>query len=146
MSTLMLRLAGSRMNDAMSSSSDSAIAETVATSRTWPLTPLLNDATSLAMRSIVNSTVRACSSSAIPAGVGSTPRRERSSSGVPRSASSCAMRLLIADGSMCSCSAARAMLRWSQTATSRRSVFRSMSRMPDHAGSEFPIRKHDRSE
>ena len=53
----------------------------------------------------------------------------RDSSGTPRSFSSCAMRLLIADGSMCSCSAARAMLRWSQTATNRRSVLRSMSRM-----------------
>ena len=38
------------------------------------------------------------------------------------------MRLLIADGSMCSCSAARAIVRQSQTATNRRSVFRSMSR------------------
>ena len=65
------------MNAAMSSSSDSAIAETVATRRTWPLTPLLKVEASLTIRSIVNSTLRACSSTERPAGVGWTPRRER---------------------------------------------------------------------
>ena len=128
-STLMLRLPGSRMKRAMSSRSDSAIAEAVATSRTCPLTPLPKLEASLAMRSSVNRTLFACSSTERPAGVGSTPRRERIKSAVPRSCSSWAIRLLTADGSMCSSSAARAMLRCSQTATSRRKDLRSMSRM-----------------
>ena len=50
------------MKAATSSSSASAIAEALATSRTWPRTPPLKAAMSLSMRSIVKSTVRACSS------------------------------------------------------------------------------------
>ena len=57
------------------------------------------------------------------------------------------MRLLIADGTMCSCSAARAMLRRSQTATNRRSVVRSRSRMPRiDRRCDVPIRNVGRSE
>ena len=99
------------MNDAMSSSSASAIAEADAHMLTLPLQTTAEAATSLAIRSIVKSTLRACSSRLMPAGVGWTPRRERVSNGTPSSLSSCAIRLLIADGSMCASSAARAMLR-----------------------------------
>jgi hypothetical protein len=117
------------MNAAMSSSSASAIADAVASRRTWPPIPLvaLNAAASLTMRSIVNRTLRAWSSRVIPAAVGCTPRRPRISSSTPRSFSSWAIRLLIADASIRSRSAARAIVRHSQTATNRRSVLTSMS-------------------
>ena len=69
------------------------------------------------------------------------PRRPRTSSGAPMSASIAAMRLLTADGTIASRSAARAMLRSSQTATNRRSVTGSKWRV---IAAEFgmPIR-HD---
>ena len=89
----------------------SAIAEGEAQILTLPRSPAPSAATSLSMRSIVKSTARACSRSASPAGIGSTPRRERDSNGTPSSLSSCAMRLLIADGSIWASCAARAMLR-----------------------------------
>ena len=129
MSTWMSWCSGTRMNCARSSSKDSAMAEALATRRTCPLMPPLNAAMSASMRSSVNSTVRACSSSARPAGVGWAPRRPRTSTGVPMVCSSCAMRLLMAEGSMCSCAAASFMLPRSHTATSRRRLLRSRSLM-----------------
>jgi hypothetical protein len=71
-----------------------------------------------------------------PAGVGTTPRRLRSSSGVPTASSSCASRLLMAEPTMLACSPARAMLRVSQTATNRRRVVRSRSLMMFRFGSK----------
>ena len=53
---------------------------------------------------------------------GTTPRRLRTSSGVPTVASSCARRLLMAEPTMASCSAARAMLRCAQTTANSRRV------------------------
>ena len=53
----------------------------------------------------------------------------RTSKGVPTVSSSCARRLLMAEPTMCACSAARAMLRVSHTVTNSRRVVRSRSRM-----------------
>src|SRR5450830_234385 len=129
MSTWMFWCRGSRMKPARSSSSDSAIAEALATTRTWPWMPPLKPAMSASIFSTVNSTVRACSSSTCPAGVGSVPRRPRTSTCRPRASSSWVMRLLMAEGSISSWAAASLMLPRSHTATSRRRVLRSRSLM-----------------
>mgnify|MGYP003694058423 CR=1 FL=1 len=106
------------------------------------LTPPPNAAASATMRSIVKRTLRACSSRRQPAGVVCTPRR------AAHQQLDAEVVLELGDpladrrhGSMCSCSAARAIERQSQTATNRRSVFRSMSRTPNDRPLTVPFRK-----
>jgi hypothetical protein len=64
-----------------------------------------------------------------PAGVGSMPRRPRFRSATPTSDSRAAIRLLMADATMASRSAARAMLRSSQTAMNMRRLAGSKGRV-----------------
>ena len=93
------------MNDAMSSSSASAIAEADRDSAHMALEPAAErgDVACDAVHREQHAARMLEQRDARPASA-ATPRRERDSSGVPRSLSSCAMRLLIADGSMCSSS------------------------------------------
>ncbi len=126
----------------MSSASRSASTEVAATTRTLPCAPVAKSLSSACMRVIAPSTSRAWRSRAWPAAVGSIPRRPRTGNGAPISASIAAMRLLTADATIASRSAARAMLRSSQTAMNSRSVTGSKVRaMPEGnaGGSKIPL-------
>ena len=116
-------------NDAMSSGSCSASTDRLATTRTLPCAPVANSLNSACSRSMLPSNSCERRSNASPAAVGTMPRRPRTSSVVPTSCSSAAMRLLTAEATIASRAAARAMLRSSQTATNRRSVTGSRVRL-----------------